>query len=92
MEASKSDAEFFTKTPVPISKSPGASPSIRSFTQTVIVSLAETVTHDITYGKYKRNKLYLLFLCGFLVFFPFTHTEIGRVSLYLNRLECKHPV
>lgn len=61
MEASKSDAELFTKTPVPISKSPVASPSIRSFTQTVIVSLAETVTHDITYGKYERNKL--LFLC-----------------------------
>lgn len=84
MEAFKSDAEFFTKTPVPISKSPGASPSIRSFTQTVIVSLAETVTHDITYGKYKRNKL--LFLCGFLVFFPFTHTHTSTeiVSLYVN--------
>ncbi|KAG5892007.1 hypothetical protein JTB14_024448 [Gonioctena quinquepunctata] len=45
-----SDSEKFTKTPVPISKSPGTSPSIRSMTQTVIVSLVETVTHDITYG------------------------------------------
>lgn len=46
-----SDSGNFTKTPVPLSKSPGTSPSIRSMTQTVIVSLAETVTHDITYGK-----------------------------------------
>lgn len=46
-----SDSENFCKTPVPISKSPTTSPSIRSMTQTVIVSLAETVTHDITYGK-----------------------------------------
>ncbi|XP_074028168.1 ribosomal protein S6 kinase alpha-5 isoform X2 [Leptinotarsa decemlineata] len=45
----QSDSEKFTKTPVPISKSPGTSPSIRCMTQTVIVSLAETVTHDITY-------------------------------------------
>lgn len=47
-----SDDEKFTKTPVPLSKSPATSPSIRTMTQTVIVSLAETVTHDITYGKY----------------------------------------
>lgn len=46
-----SDNENFSKTPVPLSKSPVTSPSIRSMTQTVIVSLAETVTHDITYGK-----------------------------------------
>ncbi|KAJ8919730.1 hypothetical protein NQ315_006258, partial [Exocentrus adspersus] len=43
------DDDAFTKTPVPLSKSPATSPSIRSMTQTVIVSLAETVTHDITY-------------------------------------------
>lgn len=47
-----SDNENFTKTPKPFYKSPGTSPSIRSMTQTVIVSLAETVTHNITYGKY----------------------------------------
>lgn len=47
----QSDIENFTKTPVPLSKSPATSPSIRSMTQTVIVSLKETVTHDITYGK-----------------------------------------
>lgn len=47
----QSDSENFHKTPVPLSKSPGTSPSIRSMTQTVIVSLAETVTHNITYGK-----------------------------------------
>lgn len=46
-----SDNGNFTKTPVPLSKSPGTSPSIRAMTQTVIVSLAETVTHNITYGK-----------------------------------------
>lgn len=46
-----SDNVNFTKTPVPLSKSPVTSPSIRSMTQTVIVSLAETVTHNITYGK-----------------------------------------
>lgn len=45
------DAALFNKTPVPISKSPGSSPSVRTMTQTVIVSLAETVTHDITYGE-----------------------------------------
>ncbi|XP_060519439.1 ribosomal protein S6 kinase alpha-5-like isoform X2 [Cylas formicarius] len=39
----------FTKTPVPLSKSPDASPSVRSMTRTVIVSLDETVTHNITY-------------------------------------------
>lgn len=44
------DSENFCKTPIPISKSP-TSPSIRCMTQTVIVSLAETVTHDITYGE-----------------------------------------
>lgn len=46
------DSATFNKKPVPLSKSPGTSPSIRSMTQTVIVSLAETVTHDITYGKF----------------------------------------
>lgn len=46
----------FNKTPVPISKSPNVSPSIRSMTQTVIVSLHETVTHDITYGKFFGKK------------------------------------
>ncbi|XP_063920570.1 ribosomal protein S6 kinase alpha-5-like isoform X2 [Zophobas morio] len=45
----ENDIEAFTKTPKPLSKSPGTSPSIRNMTQTVIVSLAETVTHDITY-------------------------------------------
>lgn len=45
------DNDNFTKTPKPLSKSPVTSPSIRSMTQTVIVSLAETVTHNITYGK-----------------------------------------
>lgn len=50
-EKKKSDIDNFNKTPVPLSKSPGSSPSIRSMTQTVIVSLAETVTHNITYGK-----------------------------------------
>lgn len=50
-EKSPSDTDNFSKTPVPISKSPGTPSSIRSYTQTVIVSLAETVTHDITYGK-----------------------------------------
>lgn len=44
-------SDNFTKTPVPISKSPSQSPSIRNMTRTVIVSLAETVTHDITYGE-----------------------------------------
>ncbi|KAJ8968450.1 hypothetical protein NQ317_018133 [Molorchus minor] len=50
VEASKQqgDKYAFTKTPVPLSKSPVTSPSIRSMTQTVIVSLAETVIHDIT--------------------------------------------
>lgn len=48
----QSVSEAFTKTPVPLSKSPATSPSIRSMTQTVIVSLAETVTHDITYGEF----------------------------------------
>lgn len=47
-----SDNDNFSKTPKPLSKSPVTSPSIRSMTQTVIVSLAETVTHDITYGEY----------------------------------------
>lgn len=47
----QSDNENFSKTPIPLSKSPVTSPSIRSMTQTVIVSLAETVTHNITYGK-----------------------------------------
>lgn len=42
----------FNKTPVPLSKSPNTPPSNRSITQTVIVSLAETVTHDITFGMY----------------------------------------
>lgn len=46
-----SDHDNFSKTPIPLSKSPVTSPSIRSMTQTVIVSLAETVTHNITYGK-----------------------------------------
>lgn len=46
------DNDNFHKTPVPISKSPSFSPSIRSMTQTVIVSLDETVTHDITYGEF----------------------------------------
>lgn len=46
----KQMSDNFSKTPVPISKSPAVSPSIRSMTQTVIVSLAETVTHNITYG------------------------------------------
>lgn len=46
-----SDNGNFTKTPIPLSKSPVTSPSIRAMTQTVIVSLAETVTHNITYGK-----------------------------------------
>lgn len=46
------DNQNFCKTPVPLSKSPNTSPSIRSMTQTVIVSIDETVTtHDITYGK-----------------------------------------
>lgn len=45
----------FTKTPVPISKSPSLSPSIRNMTRTVIVSLAETVTHDITYGEFATD-------------------------------------
>ncbi|XP_049819509.1 ribosomal protein S6 kinase alpha-5 isoform X2 [Aethina tumida] len=43
------DSANFSKTPVPLSKSPATSPSIRTMTQTVIVSLAETVRHDITY-------------------------------------------
>lgn len=46
----------FNKTPVPLSKSTNALPSNRSVTQTVIVSLAETVTHDITFGMYKNYK------------------------------------
>lgn len=54
MEADKQVAvienDNFNKTPVPLSKSPGVSPSNRTHTQTVIVSLAETVTHDITFG------------------------------------------
>nr|CAH7731349.1 unnamed protein product [Callosobruchus chinensis]CAH7760605.1 unnamed protein product [Callosobruchus chinensis] len=52
MESHGSGGDF-SKTPVPISKSPpaAASPSVRFMTQTVIVSLDETVTHDITYGK-----------------------------------------
>ncbi|XP_008199672.1 ribosomal protein S6 kinase alpha-5 isoform X2 [Tribolium castaneum] len=51
MESSvqKQDNATFSKTPKPLSRSPGTSPSIRNMTQTVIVSLAETVTHDITY-------------------------------------------
>lgn len=49
---SVNDSDNFTKTPVPISKSPSSSPSIRHMTRTVIVSLAETVTHDITYGEF----------------------------------------
>ncbi|CAH1981370.1 unnamed protein product [Acanthoscelides obtectus] len=48
-----SGAGDFSKTPVPISHSKSSpvavSPSVRSMTQTVIVSLDETVTHDITY-------------------------------------------
>ncbi|XP_031355974.1 ribosomal protein S6 kinase alpha-5-like isoform X2 [Photinus pyralis] len=39
----------FSKTPIPLSKLHSKSPSVRSMTQTVIVSLEETVTHDITY-------------------------------------------
>lgn len=44
----------FNKTPVPLSRSPNT-PSNRSITQTVIVSLAETVTHDITFGMYSNK-------------------------------------
>lgn len=47
------DNDNFNKTPIPLSKSPGFSPPNRTHTQTVIVSLAETVTHDITFGEYK---------------------------------------
>ncbi|XP_050311724.1 ribosomal protein S6 kinase alpha-5-like isoform X2 [Anthonomus grandis grandis] len=47
MEPENSD--IFSKTPKPVSKSPASSPSVRTYTQTVLVSLAETVTHDITY-------------------------------------------
>ncbi|KAF7286056.1 hypothetical protein GWI33_008358 [Rhynchophorus ferrugineus] len=50
------DSENFTKTPKPVSKTSGHSPSIRTFTQTVVVSLDETVTHDITFGKLVCNK------------------------------------
>lgn len=51
MEQKKdNDKDNFTKTPVPLSKSPSLSPSIRNMTKTVIVSLVETVRHDITYG------------------------------------------
>jgi hypothetical protein len=49
VQKQENDNETFSKTPKPLSKSPGTSPSIRNMTQTVIVSLAETVTHDITY-------------------------------------------
>ncbi|KAK9877245.1 hypothetical protein WA026_016989 [Henosepilachna vigintioctopunctata] len=49
-ETPKSDGdEHFVKTPVPLSKSQGPSLPIRNMTQTVIVSLADTITHDITY-------------------------------------------
>ncbi|XP_068918407.1 ribosomal protein S6 kinase alpha-5-like isoform X3 [Tenebrio molitor] len=50
VQKQENDNETFSKTPKPLSKSPGTSPSIRNMTQTVIVSLAETVTHDITYA------------------------------------------
>lgn len=63
----------FSKTPVPIKKSPNVSPSIRSMTQTVIVSLHETVTHDITYGKllffFISIKIYKNFACGMVQLF-----------------------
>lgn len=63
----KCETQEFTKTPIPLSKSPGHSPSIRSMTQTVIVSLAETVTHNITYGKVKiffiESTSMLMFIC-----------------------------
>lgn len=49
----------FTKTPRPLSRSPGNSPSIRNMTKTVIVSLAETVTHDITYGESMMIRFWL---------------------------------
>ncbi|CAG9855765.1 unnamed protein product [Phyllotreta striolata] len=57
METRTSGGEQFTKTPVPLSKSPATSPSIRNMTQTVIVSLDETVTHDITYAPNLLGKL-----------------------------------
>lgn len=50
IKISTNDTDNFNKTPVPLSKSPGFSPSSRTHTQTVIVSLDETVTHDITFG------------------------------------------
>lgn len=53
-EGKSSANDNFNKTPIPLSKSPASSPSIRSMTKTVIVSLAETVTHDITYGKQRK--------------------------------------
>ncbi|XP_018323362.1 ribosomal protein S6 kinase alpha-5 isoform X2 [Agrilus planipennis] len=48
MEASELTGNSFKKTPVPLSKTQ-TSPSIRNMTQTVIVSLDETVRHNITY-------------------------------------------
>ncbi|XP_065161808.1 ribosomal protein S6 kinase alpha-5-like isoform X1 [Atheta coriaria] len=52
MFGESSDEGNFVKTPVPLSKSPTSaqkSPSIRNMTQTVIVSLREAITHNITY-------------------------------------------
>ncbi|CAG9816198.1 unnamed protein product [Phaedon cochleariae] len=56
LAAQNADCENFTKTPVPLSKSPVTSPSIRFMTQTVIVSLVETVTHDITYVQPRNSE------------------------------------
>lgn len=65
------DSDNFTKTPVPLSKSPSFSPSVRNMTRTVIVSLVETVTHDITYGeshylKCKYLRVGVIFVSNFL--------------------------
>lgn len=54
-EKDLNENDNFNKTPVPLSKLPNISPSNRSITQTVIVSLVETVTHDITFGMYVIN-------------------------------------
>lgn len=76
------DSDNFCKTPVPISKSPGSSPSIRSMTKTVIVSLAETVTHDITYGESPGLDFSVLPVCKCLCVLVFIERGLtGAVSV-----------
>lgn len=80
MFGESSDEGNFVKTPVPLSKSPTSaqkSPSIRNMTQTVIVSLREAITHNITYG---RSFLHLLVL---LVPIYILNCFIGTI-LYIN--------